>query len=324
MSIRKLWPYALALLPWFAYVLNVFLAPRTGTVRIYGLDPQQIFYLRLTVLPFYLFNWLIGCFCVMASFLTARQVPEKKRAFRLIGTGVLFFLIGSMLGTNLAALRSHFLPDPQAYARLTILMNLVFAFTILIGMCFLYFGNGRLAEKGPVKIWIGWKVAGYSVLAALALSLVVFVLTNPDRQITYRMPDIAIATLNVAPYLAAFTLAILSAFRGAKYFLNAGGGIHKAAAGRFISGILLLTLGIFMLQAVLSMGPTRSAIVGLFASFGLSYAYVITYSAGYFLLGIGIRRITAIEHTRHEYYRERTPEEERDEFESSVEILERP
>jgi len=319
MSIRKVWPYAIALVPWFLYVAVAFLAARTGSVKLYGLDPRQLFYVRLASIAFNLVHWLIGTFCVVTLADATRVVTEKRTSFRRIALGVLAMVVGSMVGSNAAALRSVFVGQAEIIKTLTFIYNYSYALSTLVAAALFFSGSGLLAGgDAKVKIWKGWNVIGYVGLVLLMAAHVWLVFTNPDRHVTspadgivaYYLPDIVVAVTIVLPYLLAYTLVLFSAFRSAKYFLNSGGIVYKDASRQFVTGQILAMLGIFILQFLLSLGPTRSASLGLFGSLGVVLSYEAFQSAGFLALAFGIRKISAIERAMHAYA-QHTPEENR-------------
>lgn len=305
MNVRKLWPYALVVLPWCAYVAITFLAPDTG-VRLYGLSPQQLFFARLGSLLFVLTYWFAGCYCVVTSFHAARDVPEKKKAFRHIGIGALSLLVGNMVGTNTVNAKSFFIDDPAAFAALGILTNYALAISAVIGAYFLFSGSGLLSSgKARVGIWRGWKVAGYAALAYVSGAYLWLVFGNPDRQagmrLPYYLPDSVIAATIVLPYLAAYALATFTSYRGTEYFLSSGGAAHKVAARQFSSGVLCLVFGTIILQAIITLGPTRSASIGAIGSIALISGFLIVQLIANLLLASGLRKISGIERLTHEY-----------------------
>lgn len=309
MTIKKVWPYALVLLPWFLYIAITFLSARTGTVRFYGLDPRQLFYVRLSSIVFNGFNWLAGCFGVITCFSAAREVPEKKGAFTRMGRGLLVLLVGAVLGTTLAALRSLYASDPKTVQTLTVAVQEVFALAPLVGLGFIFSGSGALVgRKEGVDIWTGWKAAGYAALAALASINVWFVFSTPDRVpghpqlvVPYYATFFVIALTLLLPYLASYAFAFFSAFRGARYFLNNGGAVYKSASGSFIVGLCCLMLWSFFQQVTISVGPTRSAGMGLLGNLAVIYVYLVAQCCGYLFLAFSVRKISGIERLRHRY-----------------------
>jgi hypothetical protein len=323
MSFRKLWPYGLALLPWIAYLAITFVSSRTGTTRMFGLDPRQLFFLRLTSILFYLANWLSGCYCVITCFSIARDIPEKKTAFRRIGFGIFAFLVGGMFGTLASASRSFALGNMPLIELLTIVCNYSFAFSSLVGAYLIFSGSSLLSTaKTRVDVTTGWKAIGFVLLAIVSIVNFLLVFSNPDHpaaanfQMTapYYLPDFVIALTIVVPYLVAYCLTLFTAFHGARYFLNNGGAVYRAAARRFVLGTLFLMLVMLFVQLILSLGPTRSKFIGLVGSLSIIYVYHVLQLTGYLLLVSSLRKISGIERLAHSYGK---PIVEEDEFQAS-------
>ncbi len=305
MQIRTI--YIATGLIWLVYIYIIFTSSPLESAK--HLSIYVVIALRASIAILYLLIWIAGVFAWSHIKQYAEIVASSREgpALSAIANGLFVLVVGLVMTSFVGAIRSYFDNSPEIVLLATIVLNYLLVLTALIGCWFLHVG-ARLLYNQVEHRWLTTRnyVVGLLPVVFLSITYVLFIFTNPHRQmpVAYNIPasfylsDMLIVFTFVIPTIIGWVFAVLSVMHLVVYVKNVKEHMYKEVFGKFMYGIASLIVGSIVVQVLISLGGSRFSGMSIIFIILLLYAFIVLQLIGYGLIALGAKELHEIKKAR--------------------------
>lgn len=294
--------YSLLAAAVIVYLGFTFFAPQSQNTL--GLTPLQISLLRLSVTIPYILSWIMAGYglMVLGNYVRSfKQDTVSSLALKATHNGLVWIIFSVVITALLSSLRTA---SPDLFPVLTILINYLYVFPLLIGFWIMYQGlrSAIGMQEQKTRSFFGNDMPIKTLMVLIVASFYVFLIfTNPNRQdainsftpASYYLPDFLIIATLIIPVIVTWWLGFSVAFLLSEVITRSVNANFFKAQTKILYGIWAIIFTSIVLQALLSLGSGRLLSIGLGPLLGLVYLFVILQGAGYLFISLGARRLNA-------------------------------
>jgi hypothetical protein len=255
-------------------------APRSSTENSYHLSLALIVVLSLTIVGLLLLTWWFGFYAWLELDRYAKRLPpeEGRRTYGRMATGVWFLAAGLILSSLISGAKPFYAGNVGLTATLTQLNYYVIIIFPFLGFMWLRIGSRHLAVTAQAAMSVRSKLVtvGPPVLL-LAVFYVYLAATNsaPDAAALTNGPTgFLVLPVNILFVVGSWVLGLLAA-------LNIERATHRGESARLArplaklyNGILTMTGGFIILDALMSLGATRLQALPVGVVVALVYGFI--------------------------------------------------
>jgi len=278
------------------YLAVTFLAPRNGNSNQYHLSVTLIILITVTVLGL----WMATCFSGLYAWLeldryaNMQAKDSDQKALHQLASGVRFLAYGLLISSIFSASGAYFAAGTTWSVLMSQLNYYIILLAPFLGFLWLREGSKRLAVSSQAALNLKAKIftVGPPVLL-LATFYIFLAATNPGAGLAGPAagPLAAFALpVNIILVVSTWVLGLLAA-------LN----IERATHGNttlpprplvtLYNGILTMTGGFIILDALSSLGTTRLARLPLGVTVALLYAFIAVVGLGFVIVAASGRAL---------------------------------
>lgn len=230
-----------------------------------------------------------------------KQDTVSSLALKATHNGLVWIIFSVVITALLSSLRTA---SPDLFPVLTILINYLYVFPLLIGFWIMYQGlrSAIGMQEQKTRSFFGNDMPIKTLMVLIVASFYVFLIfTNPNRQdainsftpASYYLPDFLIIATLIIPVIVTWWLGFSVAFLLSEVITRSVNANFFKAQTKILYGIWAIIFTSIVLQALLSLGSGRLLSIGLGPLLGLVYLFVILQGAGYLFISLGARRLNA-------------------------------
>jgi hypothetical protein len=274
-------------------------APRSSTESSYHLSLALIVVLSLTIVGLLLLTWWFGFYAWLELDRYAKRLPpeEGRRTYGRMATGVWFLAAGLILSSLISGAKPFYAGNVGLTATLTQLNYYVIIVFPFLGFMWLRIGSRHLAVTAQAAMSVRSKLVtvGPPVLL-LAVFYVYLAATNsaPDAAALTNGPTgFLVLPVNILFVVGSWVLGLLAA-------LNIERATHRGESARLArplaklyNGILTMTGGFIILDALMSLGATRLQALPVGVVVALVYGFIGVVALGFWIVARSARELIA-------------------------------
>jgi hypothetical protein len=278
-----------------AYLVLTFLAPHRSNTNPYHLSIAVILLLTVTIIGLWLATCLFGLLAWLRLSVYAHTLPSgaNRRAYERLAQGVRILAYGLLVSSIISATNPYFAHDPGAAAIVTQLNNLLILIAPFVGFLYLRLGSRSLAVSAHAVMSLRAKLVTVGPPVLVLASFYVFLAAtnaSPSSQLAASGPvGFLMLPLNIVLVVGSWTLGLLAA-------LNIERATHRGTSEsqarplvKLYNGMLTMTGGFIILDALESLGTTRLASLPLSIVVFLLYAFIAVVGLGFMQVWISAR-----------------------------------
>ncbi len=279
------------------YLLLMLLAPTSHNV--FDLDQGLLGFLRSAIALPYIISWIFAAYGLLTL---QRYVNEAKaedvvmlELLSSIRRGLLWVVAGSILVTISSSAKIYLALNTELIPFFTIVINYLYVIPSLIGFFIIY--------RGVRKLLLSQKLTAHGRASYLLNTLIVLgissfyiflIYTNPTRQFTsnplipatYYLPDVVTVITIIIPIIITWWLGFFAAFTISDLVPYITRTSLLKGISHLLYGLWFIIFSSIIIQALLSLGSSRLAGIGLGTIFFVIYLFVILQGAGYFMIAL--------------------------------------
>lgn len=275
-----------------------FMVPRSiSTLNRLDLTPTEFRLISLTVLIPVVLIWFAAFYGYHKLRVYAEMIKDTPdgQHVRQLTTGIMILAFGLPLSALVSTGSNLLIDHNQAFTTVgTVVKNYVSLIFPLIGFVFISRGARGLSiisKERPSYFSINVLAA---IVIAIGVTYCYLILTSPDLDAIYHLPDWLIVASLVGPYLYTWYLGILAAYETHLYSRKAPGKLYRRTWNMLATGIgsiIIMQIAVqYISTATVQLNNLRLARL-LF----IIYVLLVLLSIGYILVAIGAKRLQKIE-----------------------------
>lgn len=284
------WNMALVTLASAVYGCLLIWAPHTDNASSIHLAPWVTLVLSLSILGLLVFSWLAGFYAWLQLDRYANRLSHGRRrqAFRQMAGGVRLLATGLIISILLNATKPFFAQDAGLTTVVTQVNYYIIILFPFLGFLWLRQGSKYLAAAAQTAMSLGTKLLTITPPVLLLGGFYIFLaLTNstPETLILLSGPTgFLVLPTNIILVVGSWVLGLLAALNIERSTHH--GTINTRPLVRLYNGILLMTGGFIILDAVMSLGNTRLLALPLSVTLILVYAFVLVIALGFWSIAV--------------------------------------
>lgn len=277
---------------------------RRSTDNSYHLSPALILALSLTIVGLLLLAWWLGFYAWLELDRYAGRLPaeEGRRTFGRMATGIWLLTSGLILSSLMSAAKPMYAGNVELTAIITQVNYYVIIIFPFWGFLWLRVGSRHLAVSVQAAMSMRSKLGTVGPPVALLAAFYVYLLaTNsaPDAEVLTAGPTgFLVLPANFILVVGAWVLGLLTA-------LNIERATHREESAhlvrplaRLYNGILAVTGGFIILDALMSLGAARLRTLPVSAIVLLIYGFIGVVALGFWIVARSARDLIAATPTK--------------------------
>lgn len=282
------------------YFISTLLSIKPGSPsNSYNIPLVALYILSLTIIGLLLLGWFFGLYAWLQLDRYTRELPPgaPKKSYGQIARGIEYLTLALILPTLISASRPLYANDVNMTAVVTQINYYAIIVLPFLGFLYLRQGTKHLAVSAQAAMTLVTKLVtvGPPVLL-LACFYIFLALTNSTPQAGSLSGSAGTIALWVSILLivSSWVLGLLAALNIERWTHRGDGADRARPLVKLYNGILLTTCGFIILDALLSLDATRLRNLPIEVVLGLVYLFIGVVALGFMTVGVGARRLRAI------------------------------
>jgi hypothetical protein len=289
------------------YVGLILAAPKTNANNSspYHFSVIGILVLTVTIVGLLLLSWWFGYYAWLQLDRYTHKLPAESgpRTYGRMATGVGLLATGFMLSSLLGAVKPFFAGNIGLATAITQLNYYIIVVFPFLGFLWLRVGSRHLAVSAQAVMSLKSKIVTIGppvlVLAAFYVFLA-FTNTAPDTVVLTGGPIGFLALpLNIVLVVGAWVFGLLAALNIERATHRGTGASLVRPLVKLYNGILTMTGGFIILDALLSLGNSRLSVLPVGVLLFLLYAFIGVVALGFWIVARGARELVASVPAKH-------------------------
>lgn len=301
---RQWWNITFVVLAFAVYLGLNLTAPDSGKTSPHHLSEAMIILLTATILGLWLLTCSFGLYAWLKLDAYAQLLPKgvERRAYDQIAKGVWLLAYGLLVSSILTASKPFFAGNASLGAVVSQINYYIIVITPFLGFLYLRLGTKRLAVSTQAAMTLGTKLLTVGPPVVLLASFYIFlVATNsgPDAQALSDGPlGFLMLPFNIALVVSSWTMGLLAALNVERATHRGESAKNTQALVKLYNGILTMTGGFIILDALMSLGTTRLLSLPLEVTVLLLYIFIGVVALGFMIVSSGARALMALVQVR--------------------------
>lgn len=275
-----------------------FMVPRSiSTLQKLDLTPTEYRLISLTVLIPVVLIWFAAFYGYNKLRIYSEMIKDAPDGLHVkhLTTGIMILAFGLPLSALVSTASNLLIDYNQAFTTVgTVVKNYVSLVFPLIGFVFISRGARGLSiisKERPSYFSVNVLAA---IVIAIGVTYCYLILTSPNLDTIYHLPDWLIVVTLVCPYLYTWYLGILAAYETHLYSRKAPGKLYRRTWNMLATGIGSIIIMQIAVQYI-STATVQLSNLRLARLLFIVYVLLVLLSIGYILVATGAKRLQKIE-----------------------------
>ena len=279
------------------YLVLTFSAPRGDNPNPYHFSIVAVLVLTVTIIGLWFLTCFFGFYAWLKLDTYARLLPRgvDRRAYGQIAQGVRILAYGLLVSSVIGATNPYFIHSPSLGAVVKQINYYIIILAPFLGFLYLRWGTKRLAVSAHAAMSLRSKLVTVGPPVLLLAGFYVFLAaTNvaPDGQLqALGRLGFLVLPLNIILVVGSWVLGLLAALNIERATYRGVVASHTKPLVKLYNGILTMTGGFIILDALMSLGSTRLASLPLSVTVSLLYGFIGVVGFGFMLVSVSARAL---------------------------------